>query len=89
MRLALQRDREVDELSHRHDGVLYDPERGDLTMCNEGSGKTLILQLSSGYPGVGMKGVDIVAVEGDERSLEWWNVSILFCCALHPCVLVW
>lgn len=76
MRVALQRDQEVDELSHRHEGILYDPERGELTMCHEGSGKTLILQLFSGYPVVGMAGVEVVAVEGDERTVVWWNVSL-------------
>ncbi|KAJ3034080.1 hypothetical protein HK097_004635, partial [Rhizophlyctis rosea] len=45
MRLALQRDREVDELANKYDGILYDPERGELTMCCEGSGRTLVLVL--------------------------------------------
>ncbi|KAJ3033854.1 hypothetical protein HDV00_005703 [Rhizophlyctis rosea] len=76
LRTAIQRDREMDELSQQHEGILYDPERGELTLQNEASGKALIVQLSGEYPVSGIFGMEIVAVEGDERTVGEWNERV-------------
>lgn len=84
--VALQK--EIEELSSKYEGLVFDPETRELLIHAEASGRAFVIRVKHGYPTSGWQGLEVVGIEPalqGSSELELWQVYFFDASALSIC----